>query len=227
MNPRTPIDYIPTWCRLKFIKQTAFSNNSPKRRREKLPIIKNKAIYECICGNIVEINVDSVKFGRTISCGCLRKNNIKHGFYYHPLYSIYRGMLQRCYDSNRDAYELYGGNGVVVCDQWIDNPKAFIEWALLNGWQKGLQLDKDIIARKNGWQPNLYSPDRCQFVTAKNNCNNRKSNKYIEYKGEIKSLMEWSEITGINHGTILSRLGRGWPVEKAFLNGRFNKYTKW
>jgi len=78
-------------------------------------------------------------------------------------------MKQRCYDSNRDNYERYGGRGVKVCKEWLRYPVAFINWAEANGYAKGLQLDKDELSYKLGINPPIYSPETCQFVTPQRN----------------------------------------------------------
>jgi hypothetical protein len=59
--------------------------------------------------------------------------------------------------------------GVTVCDEWKDNPKAFVDWAIANGWQPSLHIDKDILCDEKGIHPHVYSPDTCQWVTAKVN----------------------------------------------------------
>ncbi len=45
-------------------------------------------------------------------------NGFKHGFYYHPLYSVWAGMRARCLNINRKDYKNYGGRGVKICKRW-------------------------------------------------------------------------------------------------------------
>lgn len=162
------------------------------------------AICQCECGNEKRIRLGHVKTGHTKSCGCIRP---QHGYYNHPLYSVWEGMLKRCSDKNKKDYH---GKGVKVCKEWVSSAKAFIEWALSNGWKRGLQLDKDI--KGDGL---LYSPDTCCFVTRSVNGRHKSNNNMIEFNGETKCLQEWSEIVGINPATIYSRLKSGWSPEKA------------
>ena len=189
--------------------------------------------WKCICDCGVEKIVQKQKLtnGNTRSCGCLQRETAKkdsttHGLTGHPIWSLYRDIGNRCYNSNVKHYHLYGGRGVEMCEEWKSDFVVFYNWCIKNGWQKGLQLDKDIKAKELGVEALLYSPERCQFVTPKKNSNNRRNNRLIEFNGATKTLMEWSEITGIKHGTILSRLRRGWDVEKAFKKGKFHKNTK-
>jgi len=68
------------------------------------------------------------------------------------------GMKSRCYAESHIEFNHYGGRGIRMHQEWLDNPKSFYEWALANGWEKGLWFDR-IDVDKN------YSPDNCRFVT--------------------------------------------------------------
>ncbi len=118
-------------------------------------------------------------------------------------------VIGRCYKNNNKAYPIYGGRGVVVCDEWKNDRVAFMDWAVENGYQIGLQLDKDI--KGDGF---LYSPNTCCFVTSKENNNHKRKNVCIEYKGERKTLTQLFEISGIIPNTIKARLKRGWDIDK-------------
>jgi len=106
----------------------------------------------------------------------------KHGYCegkIHPLYHAWRTMKDRCYNPNQGYYKNYGGRGIGMCKDWRRYPITFIEWALNNGWEKGLFLDR----RDNDGN---YSPDNCRFVTRQvSNCNKRKiqSNNTSGYRG--------------------------------------------
>lgn len=93
-----------------------------------------------------------------------------HGLYYHPLYSVWRGMKTRCYNKNAKEYKNWGARGIIVCNEWLNNPKAFIEWAISNGYKKGLQIDRP---NNNG----NYNPSNCRFTTNAENCRNKRNNK--------------------------------------------------
>lgn len=191
---------------LTFIKQTNYHTNNAYTR----------ALYRCECGVIKEINMRKVKELRTLSCGCLVGSYSKtHGYSKHPLYTIFKSMVARCYNKNSPAYEDYGGRGVVICDEWLSDYSLFVKWGINNGWIKGLDIDKDIKAKELGVYGVLYSPERCQFVKRKTNCNARRSNVLIKYKGQEKNISQWSEELGISQSLIRSRIKKlGWDVEK-------------
>lgn len=94
-------------------------------------------------------------------------------------------MKKRCYNENDVSYKNYGGKGITVCDEWIENPKSFISWAINNGYSEGLQIDRiDTFGN--------YEPSNCRFVTQKQNCNNRRNSKKVTAFGETKSLEDWA-----------------------------------
>jgi len=84
----------------------------------------------------------------------------------YPLRRVWVSMRQRCYNLNDKGYKYYGGRGISVCDAWADY-KTFEKWALENGWQKGLTIDR---INNNG----NYEPNNCQFITQSENNKKRR-----------------------------------------------------
>lgn len=100
----------------------------------------------------------------------------KHGLHKHPLHAIWINIRQRCNNPNHKRYNRYGGRGIKVCDEWNDF-KCFYDWAILNQWCKGLQIDR--INNDLG-----YNPSNCRIVTPKINSNNRRDTVYVTIHGE-------------------------------------------
>lgn len=130
---------------------------------------RSKYIFQCECGKEKAIIGYSVIKGITTSCGCYHKkraseSNTTHGLRNDPLYKVWAGMLERCSNPNNTRYQNYGGRGVSVCEEWKSDFKCFYDWAMSNGYKKGLQIDKD----KNGTGL-LYCPEYCCFITNKEN----------------------------------------------------------
>jgi hypothetical protein len=126
---------------------------------------------------------------------------------YYKLYRLWNMIKHRCYNKEGQDYANYGGRGITVCQEWLDSYITFKEWALNNGWQEGLQIDR--INNNLG-----YAPDNCRFVTSKINNNNRRNNAYMTYNGETHTAMEWAEKLGLDYTTIINRRFGGLPVEK-------------
>ena len=76
-------------------------------------------------------------------------------------------------------------------------------------WIHSLTLDR--IDNSKG-----YEPSNCRWATYKQQGRNKTNNHVISYNGMSKTMVEWSEILGINYGTLRSRIYRGWSIQRAF-----------
>lgn len=169
--------------------------------------MKRRVLAACECGTQKIFFLSSLTRGLTKSCGCYRSlksssKNFKHGLIKTDLYSVLAGMKRRCYNKKEISYKYYGAVGIKVCDEWRNDFMAFYNWAVVNGYKKGLQID-----RKNG--AGDYEPGNCRWVTSLVNSRNRSITKIIDCNGQSKSAGEWAEITGVNYGTLVSRINRG------------------
>lgn len=101
-----------------------------------------------------------------------------HGYYKHFLYPVWQNMKARCYNENHIGYKDYGGRGIIVCAEWTNNFRKFIEWALPL-WSEDLQIDR----KDNDGD---YCPKNCHFITNEENQLNKRllqSNNTSGYKG--------------------------------------------
>jgi len=133
-----------------------------------------------------------------------RKPQVRHGLSYHPLYKIYIGIKTRCYRKKSVSWHLYGGAGVVMCDEWKSSFVPFYDWAIKNGWQKGLEIDKDKLSPTKPGK--IYSPEYCCFLTKSENNNNRSNTVYITFNGQRKLLSEWALIHNISLPLLHNRI---------------------
>ena len=125
----------------------------------------------------------------------------------HPLYKTWNNMTQRV-KSNKWYKE------VNVCGEWLKFIN-FYEWAISNGWQKELTID-----RTNNFGD--YEPSNCRWITQAEQMLNVRSNVILTYKGEDKPLSVWCKELDLNRGTVKGRLDSGWSTEDAFKKGNFN-----
>lgn len=120
---------------------------------------------KCDCGNFVNVNVNNLIFSRTQSCGCLHKENFNrktHNESKTRLYRIWCGMRARCYSSKSNVFKWYGGKGIKVCEEWNENYESFRDWAMANGYEEGLSIDR---INSNG----NYEPSNCRWLTRAEN----------------------------------------------------------
>ena len=130
-----------------------------------------------------------------------------HGLRHTRLYSTWCRIKRKCYNPNDDHYKYYGARGIKVCDEWLNNPKAFYNWSMENGYQNNLTIDRIDV---NG----NYEPNNCRWVDMSTQVRNRRNTIYLTYKGETKPLMEWCEILHLKYGTIKRRYYKGWDAVK-------------
>lgn len=175
----------------------------------------------CDCGNTVEVLRNSLIQGHSKSCGCLHseisrevftKMHTTHGGRHTRLYGIWCGMKNRCYNENVVSFPDYGGRGITVCSEWLDNFAAFRDWALANGYRDDLSIDR----RNNDMG---YSPDNCRWATGTDQANNKRTSRSVTLNGESRTIAEWSKLTGINASVLSWRARNGWTPEE-IINGR-------
>lgn len=171
------------------------------------PQIRTVAIVKCECGTIKKSSLYGITKGNVRSCGCWRGKFRKLATG-HPLYHLWYEMIGRCYDPNHQAYNSYGGRGIIVCDKWKNDIEAFAQWALENGWNQKLHMDRE---ENNG----NYNPDNCRFVTAQVNMNNRRDNRILTYKEVTDTMANWARKINIPYQTFARRILSGWTVERA------------
>lgn len=133
--------------------------------------------------------------------------NWVHGKEPQRLYIAWSNMRRRCYQKQNKKYRSYGGRGIKVCDEWLHDFRAFREWSVNNGYDDNLTLDRIDVDGN-------YEPSNCRWVTQKIQQNNRSNNRKIEYNGELHTMAEWSDITGIPYYTIKHRVRAGLPTHK-------------
>lgn len=164
----------------------------------------------CSCGNKKVVNSASLISGKTKSCGCYAQEqrvnvNTTHGMGNTKIYNVWNSMRDRCNNKKSKYYAYYGGRGIKVCDSW----NIFINFFSDMGetYKDGLTIDR---IDNNG----DYEPKNCRWITHKEQCNNRRSNRIIKFNGQIKNLTQWAESIGTNYHILKNRLKRGWTVER-------------
>ena len=85
----------------------------------------------------------------------------------YKLYGVLRAMINRCCNEKNPSYKDYGGRGIIVCDEWLNDSMSFINWGFDNGWAKGLTIDRED-------NDGNYCPENCRFITKGENNKNRR-----------------------------------------------------
>lgn len=190
---------------------------------------RNEAIWkcECECGKIINVRSYPLKSGHTKSCGCwkideARENPHKstHGMSNDRLYIIWCNMKARCYNKNNPKYDDYGGRGITVCKEWLDDFMNFYNWAMENGYSKELEIDRKD---NNG----NYEPSNCRWTNRITQMNNTRNNMLLSFMGETKTIHQWAEEYKIEFSCLRWRIDNGWSVEKALKTPSKRRYIEY
>lgn len=183
------------------------------RRVENSPSRGTRWLCKCDCGREAIVFAGNLTRGNTTSCGCSRltKTSQKlriHGETKTRLYQIWYNMVTRCYNTNDPHFQHYGARGIAVCEAW-HKYENFRDWALSNGYQNTLTIERSDVDGN-------YHPDNCTWASRKQQANNKRTSRFIEFDGERRTVAEWAERLGMDKRALWDRLFvQKWSVERA------------
>lgn len=147
------------------------------------------------CGRIKKTTYTHLKRDAKETCNHVTKfNAIKKdvgGWNNLRIRDIFYGMKVRCYDQNgaKKHWKYYGGKGIKICQEWLDNPKSFEEWSVSHGYNDSMSIDR-IDSNKD------YCPENCQWIPLSEN-SRKAGSKYITVNGITKNQAQWSLYLGM------------------------------
>lgn len=174
-------------------------------------------VCQCDCGNKKIVSSTHLVNGAIRSCGCLlrettiernHQEKVKHGMKNTKIYAVWNGMKQRTMNPNSKQYKNYGARGITICDEWRDSFESFYKWSCENGYEENLTIERVNV---NG----NYEPSNCKWATKKEQANNRRSNRIIEYQGKKLTVSQWADELGIPYARLEKRFEKGYSIEKA------------
>lgn len=166
----------------------------------------NQTTWECLCscGNTTLVVTGSLNTGRI--AGCIKcKSNATHGLSRSKEYHAWQRIKVRCYHKNREEYKSYGGRGITVCKRWLNSFENF--YADMGDCPSNSHSIDRIDVNGN------YEPSNCRWATLKEQCNNKRTNHFLEFNGESKTIQQWCDFFGLADTTVHNRLKRGWSIE--------------
>ena len=176
---------------------------------------KRKWHCRCDCGVERDVIASKLDHGRTNSCGCYATELViqrtkTHGMSRTRIHREWSHMRQRCLP-NAECHKRYYDRGIRVCDEWQNSFENFYDYVskLENFGKPSYSLDR--IDNNRG-----YEEGNVRWADSKMQSLNKENTVFLTYRGETKTLCEWSEITGVPYGRIYSRIKyHGMSVEDA------------
>jgi hypothetical protein len=146
----------------------------------------------CDCGKETSPLALNLTKGNTKSCGCIRtekRHEIprKHGFYGTKAYKSWCSIKKRCTNPKDPAYKNYGAKGIFLCNEWLNDPKAFCEYV---GVAPSEKHSIDRIDNSKG-----YEHGNVRWADDYGQANNKTTNVKIEFQGQsfqsISEFIRW------------------------------------
>lgn len=157
----------------------------------------------CICGAEKVVGSASLCTGSTKSCGCLQLERVtKHGYCSRgrisPEHAVWNAMLHRCSRKSKGLNRKhYFDRGIRVCKRW----KKFLNFLEDMGLRPGPGYSLDRIHNGKG-----YFPSNCAWSTRIQQENNKRTNRFVTYKGERKTLAQWCRVFKVPYRQTWARI---------------------
>lgn len=168
----------------------------------------------CDCGTEKVVMGSSLRKGVTVSCGCYHRDKVAqlgttHGKSHTRLFHIWQKMKSRCNNPHFKHYKYYGGKGIKLCSEWEHDFTAFETWALNNGYNDNLTIDR--IDPLKG-----YEPSNCRWATRSQQQSHISSCHLYEINGVLHNIAEWCRIYNVPHERTRRRVvDEHWDILKA------------
>lgn len=157
------------------------------------------AVWRCrcnLCKKEYDVVGQSLFQGSSTKCrSCSTSQSKTKSFSKDPIKYIFSGMWQRCYDKNHIKFSQYGGRGITICEQWLNNREEFYKWAYKNGYTKGLTIERKDFNKG-------YSPDNCCFIPKSKQNGNRRNCIMIKIGNKTQCLSWWCKDLNINQSKL-------------------------
>lgn len=161
---------------------------------------RRMSLWRCSCGAEVKAATGRVTGGYIDSCGCAGRERTllrvtTHGMRYSKEYSSWQAIKDRCLRVSSKDFHRYGGAGIAMAPEWIDDFQAFFGHIGLSPSPKH-QVDRIDNARG-------YFPGNIRWASPKEQCMNRRNSKRWTIKGLIfESITDAAIHFGVSTQTI-------------------------
>lgn len=168
----------------------------------------------CSCGatrEMLEQNVQKAnrkQQAHCLSCAYHRMTNERP-------WRIWRGLLSRCTDPKAPDYAHYGGRGIVVSPEWLSFENFWRD--MQAGYSDALTIERKDV---NG----PYSKANCRWATNMEQQANKRTTRFISYRGQQLHLAAFCRAAGVSRGAItpyLRQHGTGDAAMAAYVQSTY------
>lgn len=200
-----------------FVEQVSQDKVFQPKKGKPVPYL----LCTCTCGKQKDILANNLKSGKTLSCGCLHREQTSKARTTHghtrvgadgkqvmsKEYKAWAHMLSRCYDEHDGKYHVYGARGIIVCPEWRESFEAFFAYVGAAP-SSAYSLDRERVHGN-------YEPGNVRWATTTEQAYNKQNTVRVRYRRKSYTLLELEQRTGIPRETLRVRIKNGWTVREA------------
>lgn len=169
----------------------------------------------CDCGKIKNLKTFDLINGNVVSCGCYSREKFtlmttRHGGASGGKrtseYQAWINAKKRCYYPKNKEFKNYGGRGIKMSSDWLNDYSKFIS----DMGQK--PTSKHSLERID--VDGDYFKENCRWATMSEQNLNKRTNRIVSFDAKSQHLCLWAKEMKIKKSTLGSRIKAGWSYEK-------------
>ena len=119
-------------------------------------------------------------------------------------YQVWEDIIRRCDNPKFKQFKDYGGRGI----------KIYLPWRKFENFYKDVGDIPEGMTFDRIDNDGDYEPGNWRLATRKEQASNRRTNRWIEHRGETRTLTQWADYLGIAPTTLRARLNK-WSIERS------------
>lgn len=158
----------------------------------------------CDCGAVVILPMQAITSGNTKSCGCLKREVnharlVTHGMSRSAEYKAWHGAKSRCTNPATANYADYGGRGIRMADEWLNDFQAFFDHL---GPRPSPAHSVDRIDNDGH-----YEPGNVRWATRSHQNNNQRNSIRVFIGDALVTITEAAQLLGLKRDSVASKRG--------------------
>ena len=117
------------------------------------------------------------------------------------LYEIWKGAKRRCTSPACKDYQDYGGRGITMCNEWLEDFDAFWDWAWDHGYNPELSLERVDVDKG-------YCPENCRWASDLEQKLNRQDTGKIYRAIRLRARSMRALLESIPYGSVVTLIAR-------------------